>query len=199
MKGGTPIIAHEGPEYDNWRMNNPHNDDPDETGVRAAFTSAQVSPEAQFTIWSILAGLLKLGNVKFKKIKGGSEVESGELEAVEQLLGFEAGSLGPRLCIIRRIIARKVIDTPLPPSKAADNRDALIKEIYGKLFDEVIRIANRALNKAESQGDGFVGLLDIFGFEVFQQNSLEQLCINFANEKLQKLFNNYVFEEERAV
>ena len=45
MKGNTPIIAHEGPEYDNWRMNNPYNADPDETGVRAAFTGAQVSDE----------------------------------------------------------------------------------------------------------------------------------------------------------
>ena len=80
---------------------------------------------------------------------------------------------------------------------AVANRDALIKDIYGRIFDWLIHTVCNTVLKPPGDDDGFVGLLDIFGFEVFKRNSIEQLCINFANEKLQKLFNDHIFEEER--
>jgi myosin-5 len=58
-----------------------------------------------------------------------------------------------------------------------------------------LEIGNGVL-KPEQEGDAFVGLLDIFGFELMPKNSIEQLCINFANEKLQQLFNRHVFDDE---
>jgi len=77
-------------------------------------------------------------------------------------------------------------------------RDALSKAIYSRLFDRLISKINAALSaglEAQTDDDKIIGIVDIFGFEVFQSNSLEQLCINFANEKLQALFTKTVFIE----
>ena len=82
---------------------------------------------------------------------------------------------------------------------ANDNRDALAKAIYSKLFDRIIEQINAAFAAGgepyELSEMRTIGIVDIFGFEVFGLNSLEQLCINFANEKLQALFTKSVFKE----
>jgi myosin V len=171
--------------------------DPDNTGVRAALKMANVDEAQQAGIWKVLVGLLQMGNLTFKsKGSDGSEVkEKDEVAVIEKYLGIEA--LGDNLCIFRRIIQNKPLDSTVGPVDAKANRDALIKDIYGRIFDWLIHhVCNKVL-KPEGDDDGFVGLLDIFGFEVFKRNSIEQLCINFANEKLQKLFNDHIFEEER--
>ena len=90
---------------------------------------------------------------------------------------------------------------PQPPAKAAAARDALAKATYGALFGWVLA----RINGMMAAPAGFVwdakrtiGLLDIFGFESFARNSLEQFLINFANEKLQQFFNEYIFRMEEA-
>ena len=80
------------------------------------------------------------------------------------------------------------VEQDLKYDAANDGRDALSKTIYSRLFDALIAKINAALvaGGAEVRPDmRIIGIVDIFGFEVFVQNSLEQLCINFANEKLQ--------------
>ena len=68
--------------------------------------------------------------------------------------------------------------------------------VYGKLFDWLVKRVNRAI---EGQKGHFIGVLDIFGFEIFENNSFEQLCINFCNEKLQQHFNKHTFKEEEEL
>jgi hypothetical protein len=88
------------------------------------------------------------------------------------------------------------------PATAADNRDAICKEIYNRTFNWLVKRINDAVKRetsSKSENVMVVGILDIFGFEIFESNSFEQLCINFANEKLQQHFNSSTFKEETAV
>lgn len=71
-----------------------------------------------------------------------------------------------------------------------------LQAVYGKLFDWLVKRVNRAI---EGQKGHFIGVLDIFGFEIFENNSFEQLCINFCNEKLQQHFNKHTFKEEEEL
>ena len=85
---------------------------------------------------------------------------------------------------------------PLKPEDALSGCDALAKAVYGKMFDWLVRRVNISLEGAGKRGH-FIGILDIFGFEIFDKNSFEQLCINYANEKLQCQFNSHMFSMEQ--
>jgi myosin-5 len=82
------------------------------------------------------------------------------------------------------------------PAGARASRDAMAKGIYGKLFDWLVQHVSKCLHRVPSD-TRTIGILDIFGFEVFETNLFEQLCINYANEKLQQHFNNYIFKLEQ--
>ena len=87
-------------------------------------------------------------------------------------------------------------------SKEAVNAvDALAKEIYARMFKSVVHAVNETLSpdKDHMEAEFFIGILDIFGFEIFVENSFEQLLINYANEMLQNLFNEHVFKNEAKI
>ena len=87
---------------------------------------------------------------------------------------------------------------PLKVQEACYSRDAVAKAVYAKLFDYlVLRVNESLLTQTETRA--FIGVLDIFGFEEFKVNSFEQLCINFANERLQAHFNSQVFRQEQEI
>ena len=85
--------------------------------------------------------------------------------------------------------------------KAQEARDALVKALYGNLFQAIIDEINVSLQKSQTAAGhaNIIGVLDIFGFESFEKNSFEQLCINFCNEKLQFHFNEHIFRLEQEV
>ena len=89
----------------------------------------------------------------------------------------------------------EMMEKPLTVEQAVNNRDALAKAAYDKLFDMIIYQVNKSLYKSRESGWN-IGVLDIFGFEVFEVNSFEQLCINYCNEKLQTFFNDVIFDSE---
>lgn len=71
--------------------------------------------------------------------------------------------------------------------------EAISKACYERMFKWLVNRLNKSLDRTRRQGAQFIGILDIAGFEIFQLNSFEQLCINYTNEKLQQLFNNTMF------
>lgn len=212
--GGITTIRHENKRskdgtivntYDVDRMNNPLDDDADHTGCRAALKAANVSEKRQLDMWKALAALLKMGDLEFEEDENerSSKVKNRKLcDEISALLGIdhlpEDEGLHKMLCIYRREIQGEKLDSPVSPRVASFQRFALIKDLYSRMFDELMRVVNRVLDSRES-ACGFIGILDIFGFEVFEYNSMEQLCINFANEKLQKLFNEHIFVEEGKI
>ncbi|KAL1519471.1 hypothetical protein AB1Y20_022990 [Prymnesium parvum] len=158
--------------------------------------------EAACEFWRIVAGVVHLGEVRFEGISAvdtsasgnaGAAVSSGSLRSLRlaaALWGCPEEAL--QFALTHRTI--KSIKRPRTCAEASDSRDALAKAVYERLFERLVRAVNEAL-RTGGAGDGtavgesqFIGLLDIFGSEVFPTNGFEQLLINYANDKLQWYF-----------
>lgn len=113
---------------------------------------------------------------------------------VATLLGINPDGLERAMCTRNNTINGETTVIPLSPEKAVDQRDTLAKYVYGKIFDTIVARVNQSLYRGKPGNN--IGVLDIFGFEVFQVNSFEQLCINYCNERLQTFFNEIIFEGE---
>jgi myosin-5 len=96
-------------------------------------------------------------------------------------------------------VSKKIIRMDRNPEEAGYTRHATAKALYGRLFDWLVERVNKAISRQNVQTHRKLGLLDIYGFEVFESNSFEQLCINFANEKLQQHFNHHIFKLEQQL
>ena len=104
---------------------------------------------------------------------------------------------------LNRVLTKKTISSneetiviDLNEAEMTQTRNTIVMKIYENLFDGVVALINRKINNSDLIPAKQFNILDIFGFEVFEKNGFEQLCINFTNECIQTLFNKYVFEEE---
>jgi len=119
-------------------------------------------------------------------------------------LGFEQAALEAALTSRKMVTQRsgetETFRVPLETQKCVYARDALTKAVYASLFDWVVRFLNTKLDSDKGGPSApFIGILDIFGFESFATNGLEQLLINFANERLHATFNAHVFAAEQEL
>ena len=169
--------------------------------VTEALHILQFSPEQQDQMMRIITAVLLMGNILFThgSSEGSSEVEAGSsqenVSKVNELLGFDKDAFDFALTMKRVQMGRgSVVSIKLTPEQALDSKDTLAKALYSNMFDWIIYSVNQTLKTSEAPFS--VGILDIFGFEVFELNSFEQLCINYANEKLQLHFNEVIFNEE---
>jgi hypothetical protein len=170
--------------------------------TETAFGEMGFSLDETRGILKVVCSILLLGNVCFNPINDGegSEVANpAVVDAVAELLGVTPTILCYALTN-RSIESRKsMIAIVLNPQKAAESRDSLARQLYDKVFLSIITQINLK-SRINDQGEDFdrcIGLLDIFGFEIFQENSFEQVCINYCNEMLQHHFNFVVFTAEK--
>ncbi|XP_030272670.1 unconventional myosin-Ih [Sparus aurata] len=150
-------------------------------------------------LFGIVSSVLHLGNIRFESNSKGQAVlaNNDELRWVSNLLGVDARSLQEGLTY-RKIEARHdQVLSPFTVDHAIYARDALAKAIYGQTFTWLVNRINESMENKDPSRKTVIGLLDIYGFEVFYVNSFEQFCINYCNEKLQQLFIQLTLASEQ--
>lgn len=171
--------------------------------VREALSTVGISDENIQNVFRIVSAILMLGNVQISEDDNRiAHIDrEDELQVVSDLLQFNFMELKRSLTYRTMTVGRghrvSIHKIPLDKTKVQNTRDALAKELYGCLFDWLVHILNASVDKPK-QTRKTLGVLDIFGFEVFEKNSFEQLCINYANEKLHNQFIFYYFKHEQA-
>ncbi|KAJ3600036.1 hypothetical protein NHX12_033988 [Muraenolepis orangiensis] len=148
----------------------------------------------------IIAGILHMGNISFIEAGNYGQVESTDLLAFPAyLLGIDASRLQEKLTS-RQMESKwgaksESISVTLNQEQATYTRDALAKALYTRLFDYLVEAINKAIQKPHEEFS--IGVLDIYGFEIFRRNGFEQFCINFVNEKLQQIFIELTLKAEQ--
>jgi myosin heavy subunit len=149
-------------------------------------------------VMQLVAAVLELGDVDFDAtLNDAARVRDPEqqLAAAARLLGVDSAALAAALTTrVVHVPGEGSITTPLTAAQAGYTRDAIAKEVYNRMFNQLVRRVNQTIEFAHPVHT--IGVLDIFGFEIFDHNAFEQFCINYANEKLQSQFNDHVFKGE---
>ncbi|KAL6856068.1 hypothetical protein ACP4OV_018870 [Aristida adscensionis] len=162
-----------------------------------ALDAIQIPKEDQMKLFSMLAAVLWLGNISFSVIDNESHVEvvSNEgLSTAAKLLGCTPKQLVTAISTRKIRAGNDNIVKKLTLTQAIDARDALAKSIYAHLFDWIIEQINHSLGTGRKCPWRSISILDIYGFECFNNNGFEQFCINYANERLQQHFNRHLFK-----
>ncbi|XP_059470337.1 unconventional myosin ID [Neocloeon triangulifer] len=176
----------------------------DYKATQSAFRILTFSDQEIDTIWRIVAAILHLGNIKFRPDNESVKLDDPLLlETISNLLSVTKQELQKALC--ERVIAARgeIMSKTHNAAEANYGRDAFAKAVYDRLFSWIVQRVNRAINlkNQDARTLGYkttvIGVLDIYGFEIFDTNSFEQFCINYCNEKLQQLFIELVLKQEQ--
>eukprot|EP00878_Enallax_costatus_P022226 GHUV01023569.1.p1 GENE.GHUV01023569.1~~GHUV01023569.1.p1 ORF type:complete len:1540 (+),score=641.95 GHUV01023569.1:53-4672(+) len=168
--------------------------------VLEALSDIGVSDRDIRTLLSTLSGILWLGNVRIDPVHAddSSRVETdAALSNAAAMLGLTENDLAHAITHKKIKTRDELIVKPLTQQEAIDARDALAKALYAGVFNWVVAAVNAKLDMGKKASGRFIAILDIYGFEQFQINSFEQLCINYANERLQQQFTRHLFTLEQ--
>nr|XP_003413860.1 unconventional myosin-IXa isoform X9 [Loxodonta africana] len=162
-------------------------------------------PKTRRQIFSLLSAILHLGNICYKKKTyrdDSIDICNPEvLPIVSELLEVKEEMLFEALVTRKTVTVGEKLVLPYKLAEAVTVRNSMAKSLYSALFDWIVFRINHALLNSKDLEQNIktlsIGVLDIFGFEDYENNSFEQFCINFANERLQHYFNQHIFKLEQ--
>ncbi|XP_064897273.1 myosin-6 [Columba livia] len=165
----------------------------------SAFDVLGFTAEEKTGVYKLTGAIMHFGNMKFKQKQREEQAEPDGTEDADKsayLMGLNSADLLKGLCHPRVKVGNEYVTKGQNVQQVYYSIGALAKAVYEKMFNwMVVRINNSLDTKQPRQY--FIGVLDIAGFEIFDFNSFEQLCINFTNEKLQQFFNHHMFVLEQ--
>uniref|UniRef100_A0A2M4A447 Putative myosin class i heavy chain n=1 Tax=Anopheles triannulatus TaxID=58253 RepID=A0A2M4A447_9DIPT len=174
----------------------------DYRATTAGLQALGFSGEEISMVWRTVAAILHLGNIEFRMRDDKLEVANEQaLASAARLLQVTVEEM--RTSLTERVIAARgeIMSKSHDTVQAEHGRDALAKAIYDRMFTWIIQRINKAIlvpgSNTQKRYNRVIGVLDIYGFEIFDRNSFEQFCINYCNEKLQQLFIELVLKQEQ--
>ncbi|XP_043589306.1 myosin heavy chain, muscle isoform X8 [Bombus pyrosoma] len=178
----------------------PNVDDGEEcTLTDQAFDVLGFTQEEKNDIYKITAAVMHMGGMKFKQRGREEQAEADgteEGERVAKLLGCDCADLYKNLLKPRIKVGNEFVTQGRNKDQVAYSVGAMSKAMFDRLFKWLVKKCNETLDTQQKR-QHFIGVLDIAGFEIFDYNGFEQLCINFTNEKLQQFFNHHMFVLEQ--
>ncbi|XP_012861749.1 myosin-2 [Echinops telfairi] len=155
--------------------------------------------EEKVSIYKLTGAVMHYGNMKFKQKQREEQAEPDGTEVADKaayLQSLNSADLLKALCFPRVKVGNEYVTKGQTVEQVTNSVGALAKAVYEKMFLWMVTRINQQLDTKQPR-QYFIGVLDIAGFEIFDYNSLEQLCINFTNEKLQQFFNHHMFVLEQ--
>uniref|UniRef100_H0Z664 Myosin heavy chain 8 n=1 Tax=Taeniopygia guttata TaxID=59729 RepID=H0Z664_TAEGU len=157
------------------------------------------SADEKTAIYKLTGAVMHYGNLKFKQKQREEQAEPDGTEVADKaayLMGLNSADLLKALCYPRVKVGNEYVTKGQTVQQVYNSVGALAKAVFEKMFLWMVVRINQQLDTKQPR-QYFIGVLDIAGFEIFDFNSLEQLCINFTNEKLQQFFNHHMFVLEQ--
>ncbi|KAM7089180.1 myosin-1B isoform 2-T2 [Ciconia maguari] len=157
------------------------------------------TPDEKTAIYKLTGAVMHYGNLKFKQKQREEQAEPDGTEVADKaayLMGLNSADLLKALCYPRVKVGNEYVTKGQTVQQVYNAVGALAKAVFEKMFLWMVVRINQQLDTKQPR-QYFIGVLDIAGFEIFDFNSLEQLCINFTNEKLQQFFNHHMFVLEQ--
>nr|XP_048673404.1 myosin heavy chain, skeletal muscle, adult-like isoform X2 [Caretta caretta] len=155
--------------------------------------------EEKTAIYKLTGAVMHYGNLKFKQKQREEQAEPDGTEVADKaayLMNLNSADLLKAMCYPRVKVGNEYVTKGQTVQQVHNSVGALAKAVYEKMFLWMVVRINQQLDTKQPR-QYFIGVLDIAGFEIFDFNSLEQLCINFTNEKLQQFFNHHMFVLEQ--
>ncbi|XP_033248666.1 myosin heavy chain, muscle isoform X33 [Drosophila miranda] len=164
-----------------------------------AFDILGFTKQEKEDVYRITAAVMHMGGMKFKQRGREEQAEQdGEEEGgrVSKLFGCDPAELYKNLLKPRIKVGNEFVTQGRNVQQVSNSIGALCKGVFDRLFKWLVKKCNETLDTKQKR-QHFIGVLDIAGFEIFDYNGFEQLCINFTNEKLQQFFNHHMFVLEQ--